>query len=923
MTEPGRWNRAEQLYHDALERNEGDRKAFLESACGGDSALLAEVQSLLGHDGQVEGFMSQPAVEVAARQLAQDPAASRPRAMSLSAGTRLGPYEILSSLGAGGMGEVYRARDPRLGRDVALKVIAGDEAPSPDRLRRFEREARAVAALKHPHILAVYDVGWHAGQPYVVFELLEGETLRGRLSRGPLPVSKAVELAAHVCHALAAAHAQGVVHRDLKPENLFLAREGGVKLLDFGLAKLRQAPDAGSDEQPTATATDQGAWLGTPGYVSPEQLRGAGASARSDVFAVGAVLYEMLTGRRAFGGASRADMLSTILDRDPPPMTMPGGPVPLPLERVVRRCLEKDPEDRFQAARDVAFALEALSAPSATAPTPLAAPERSRRSVAFPMIAAALIAGVAVAAFLAGQKRADKSAPSFHQLSFRRGVNWGARFLPDGQTIVYGASWDGQPIRLFSARADSAESRPLDLPAADVLAVSSRGEMAISLDRDFGSWPEGSAGNLARVPFAGGAPREVLDNVYYADWSPDGKELAITRQVGGRTRLEYPIGHVVYESESRVVSPRVSPTGDAVAFIDDRDVALVDRAGKKRTLARAGFCNSLAWSPRGDEVWYMDMASMPNLLYAVSLGGRRRLLDHYSNVARLEDVARDGRALILLGELSLGMAGAPPGDTRERDLSWLSWGQVAYLSPDGRTLLFTERAAGGTSSVAYLRQTDGATPAVRLGEGMATRLSRDMKWALALRGSNPTEVVLLPTGAGEPRVLKAEGIEVDWAAFHPDGKRVVLPGTEAGRPGRDFVQDIAGGPPRPLTPEGVHTMAFLDDGSVVGRDAENRLFIYPAQGGDPQPVAGPPEEGFPCQSAPDGRSFCVVEKHGLTFTFFTRDIRTGRREVRGKVTPADSAGLLEVHPILAENGKSYVYSYSRLLTHLWVEEGLK
>ncbi|HUL77295.1 MAG TPA: serine/threonine-protein kinase [Vicinamibacteria bacterium] len=197
--------------------------------------------------------------------------------MSLSAGSRLGPYEVLSPLGAGGMGEVYRARDPRLGRDVALKVVAGDEAPSPERLRRFEREARAVAALKHPHILAVHDVGSHEGQPYVVFELLEGETLRERLSRGPLPVSKAIELAVQVCHALSTAHARGVVHRDLKPENLFLAREGGAKLLDFGLAKLHELPDDGS-EMPTASATEAGRWVGTPGYISPEQLKGERAA---------------------------------------------------------------------------------------------------------------------------------------------------------------------------------------------------------------------------------------------------------------------------------------------------------------------------------------------------------------------------------------------------------------------------------------------------------------------------------------------------------------------------------------------------------------------------------------------------------------------------------------------------------------------
>jgi serine/threonine protein kinase len=298
--------------------------------------------------------------------------------MALAAGTRLGPYEIVSSLGAGGMGEVYRARDPRLGRDVAIKVIGGEGPPAPERLRRFEQEARSVAALQHPHILAVHDVGTHDGRPYVVFELLDGETLRERLSRGALPVRKAVEVAVQICDGLAAAHAHGVVHRDLKPENVFLVRESGVKLLDFGLAKLLEAAEEGGSEAATATATDRGTWVGTPGYVSPEQLRGQGATARSDVFALGAVLYEMLTGQRAFKGATKADTLAAILEKDPPAMALPGGAVPAPLERVVLRCLEKDPDDRFQSTRDVAFALEALSTGSMNEPGTVLPAAKSR-----------------------------------------------------------------------------------------------------------------------------------------------------------------------------------------------------------------------------------------------------------------------------------------------------------------------------------------------------------------------------------------------------------------------------------------------------------------------------------------------------------------------------------------------------------------
>jgi eukaryotic-like serine/threonine-protein kinase len=280
--------------------------------------------------------------------------------MLLTAGSRLGPYEVVCPLGTGSMGEVYRARDPRLGRDVAVKVIAADGQSSPDRLRRFEQEARAVAALDHPNILSVHDVGAQDGTTYVVFELLEGETLRARLDRGPLPTRKAAELAVQVCAGLAAAHSRGITHRDLKPENLFLTRDGRVKILDFGLAKLTEPHGNGLEEARTRTRTDQGTWLGTAGYVSPEQVREGRADARSDVFALGAILYEMLAGRRVFRGRTAVDTLAAILNSDPPPISSSAGPVPKGLETVVRRCLEKDPEERFQSSRDVGFALEAV-----------------------------------------------------------------------------------------------------------------------------------------------------------------------------------------------------------------------------------------------------------------------------------------------------------------------------------------------------------------------------------------------------------------------------------------------------------------------------------------------------------------------------------------------------------------------------------
>jgi len=319
--------------------------------------------------------------------------------VSLSASARLGPYEIVAPIGAGGMGEVYRARDTRLDRDVALKVLPAAAAADPDRLRRFEQEARATAALNHPNILAVFDVGADGGVNYVVSELLEGETLRERLKIGAIPPRKAVEYAAQMARGMAAAHEKAIVHRDLKPENLFLTRDGRLKILDFGIAKLLAPAVAEQTMAPTIDlGTTPGVVLGTVGYMSPEQVRGLPADHRTDIFSFGAVVYEMLSGRRAFAGATHADTMSAILSADPPEMIDAAHPVPAILDRLARRCLEKNPEERFQSARDIAFNLDAIStigghdtAGMAAMDVP-AAPARLRRG----WVAAALALGLPV-----------------------------------------------------------------------------------------------------------------------------------------------------------------------------------------------------------------------------------------------------------------------------------------------------------------------------------------------------------------------------------------------------------------------------------------------------------------------------------------------------------------------------------------------
>jgi serine/threonine protein kinase len=316
--------------------------------------------------------------------------------MSMTVGSRLGPYEVLAPLGAGGMGEVYRAKDTRLGRDVAIKVLPASFSADPDRLRRFEQEARAASALNHPNIVTLHDVGQHEGVPYVVQELLEGETLRERMGGVAVPVRRVIDYGVQIANGLAAAHEKGIVHRDLKPENLFVTKDERVKILDFGLAKLTQpeAGGSGGTKAPTlAGGTEPGVVMGTIGYMSPEQIRGETVDHRSDIFSFGAVLYEMLSGRRAFQGTSAADMMSAILKEEPPELSQTNRSIPLSLGRAVRHCLEKNPQARFHAARDVAFALEEVSGSSAPTPSEAsAAPARRRRALRLAAVVAALAA---------------------------------------------------------------------------------------------------------------------------------------------------------------------------------------------------------------------------------------------------------------------------------------------------------------------------------------------------------------------------------------------------------------------------------------------------------------------------------------------------------------------------------------------------
>ncbi len=868
--------------------------------------------------------------------------------MALSLGDKVGPYEVGARIGAGGMGEVWRARDTRLGRDVAIKILTRTGSSDADRIRRFEVEMKAVGRLSHPNVLAVFDVGSHDGVPYLVSELLEGETLRDRLDRGPLPVKVVATTAVEIAQGLAAAHAAGVVHRDLKPENVFLTRDGRVKLLDFGLAKLVEshAPVTfeGLEEAETAARlTVSGIVVGTVRYMSPEQIRGTQVDHRSDIFAFGALLFEMLTGQMAFRRPSAIESFSATLAEDPLSRLQDPSPIPEELEPILKRCLDKNPDDRFQSAADLAFQLreygESFTRVSSSRRRPILTARARYARVAAAVVVALVAVGAAGLAWRGGRGSAGPGVPSYRQLTFRRGLVLSARFSPDGKTIVYGAGWEGEAFRLQSMRTESPESRPLDLPPGDVLAVSSTGELAISLDRKF-VYGFQARGTLARVPLIGGAPRKILTDVEDADFSPDGRELAVSRAVEGRYRLEYPIEKTLHEAEGWISNVRVSPDGERVAFVDhpvagdDRGaICVVDRKGMTTVLAQ-GWASALGldWSPDGREVWFSaGDVSLNCGLWAVDLKGNRRLLARSPGRLALQDVIPTGELLVTEGRVRLGMGFGSHGAPVERDLSWLDATVVSDLSRDGKTILFAEQGAGGglgTYSV-YLRGSDGS-PSIRLGEGTAGPLSPDGHWAVAIVPSTPPGLVLLPTGPGRSKTLERGPIvSYQAVAFFPDGERLLIAANEEGKPVRLYVQSLEAGGPRAVSGPGLRFAPPSDVISPDGRnaavtDGEGRVVLFPLDGAEPRFAPGLLPGDVPMRWSLDGQALFVFRFDELPAHIRRVAFDRPGREVVARITPADPAGVESIVAAqVTPDGRSWVYSYFQYRNDLHLVTGLK
>ncbi len=680
--------------------------------------------------------------------------------------------------------------------------------------------------------------------------------------------------------------------------------------------------------------------LGTAAYMSPEQARGKPVDRRADIWAFGCVLYEMLTGGATFRGDTVTDVMAAIVTREPDWGTLPPD-LASPVQRVLRRCLEKDPKHRLRDIGDARLEIEeGMRQGTAESTRPKLSPAgRPERHVWLPWLLATLGLAVAVGEFfLVGVGRGNgqsSASPVFEPMSFRPQTIFAARFTRDGRTVVYSAALSGNTPELFAVTQEYPESRPLGLHDTHLLAVSSAGELAVLTGARYVGHHRTLVGTLARARLEGGAPRQVLDGVREADWTPDGSGLAIIREVEGKDRLEYPIGKVLHEAAGYLSDLRFSPTGKAIAFFehpmkwDDRgSVMLVTLAGNATTLA-GGYAalEGLAWSPDGRDILFS--ATTGHGLFTVygvtSAGVLRKVLPSAGNLT-LHDVSRDGRWLITRDDYQRGICALTPGAAIEKDLSWLDSSMSAQLSEDGRTMVFSEtgEVSGPTYSLC-LRQTDGS-PVVHLGTGVSAGLSPDGKWALAVVQATPEQLVLYPTGAGEPRQLDRGGIE-NYSSAHwfPEGKRLLACGNQPGRSSRCFVQEIGGGPPRPATPEGTGEGVVSPDGKLIAARAAGRGFsIYPLDGGTVRPVPWvQPDETVISWSA-DGRALLVSRLAEIPARVEWLDLASGRRELFREIAPRERTGVLSLLDAwVSGDGRSYAYTYYRQVSHLFLVEGMR
>jgi Tol biopolymer transport system component len=829
---------------------------------------------------------------------------------------------------------------------VAVKVLPEGVSSDSERLKRFEKEARSASSLNHQNIVTIHDIGSEGDVSYIAMELVEGTTLRAALAPGPLPVKKSLQVAQQIAEGLARAHEAGIVHRDLKPENVMLKKDGLVKILDFGLAKL-SGTSAGSDsgsQLPTMTGTQPGVVVGTVSYMSPEQASGEQVDFRSDQFSFGSILYEICTGKRAFSRRTAVDTLAAILNEEPPAISELNPQTPAPLRWIVERCLSKEAKERYSATDDLARDIgllrehisEGLSLSGQLAPGTSATRRgrsRGRLGLLLGGVAAATALLCAAVAWVALQRLSERPPPAFRQLTFRRGQILSARFGPDGRTVLYSAAWNGKPVEVFAGLPDSPDYRPFGLEGAEVLSVARTGGSMAVLQNRVAVDAYRQTGTLAQVSVvSAAAPRDILKQIEWADWAPEGKSLAIVRMGPSKMRLEYPPGKVLYETSGWVSHPRVSSDGGLLAFIDHPtlnddggSIAIVDRSARVRRLSEP-FASAfgLAWSPDG-EVWFTaSRVGLNRSLFSATLGGRVRERIRVPGLLTLQDISSDGRVLVTQDSVRTEVVALPPGESIERDLTWLDYPAPASISADGKKILFSETGEGGGAGYSvYIRSTDG-TPAIRLGEGLAQDLSPDGEWALAILQTDEPQLVAYPTGAGEAKLFPKEGLWVDWAKWMPDGKQVLLTAKEKGKAQRIYLWDPGGGKPRAVVPENYSGgISMSPDGKWTVVAGPDRLYLYPLTGGEPIPIRGLEPGDAVDEWSRDGRYLFVHRGGEVPVKVFRLELSTGHKQLWRTLMPADAAGVRGISLKPAKGVDSYIYFYPRTLSALYLIQGVR
>ena len=915
---PDRWQKIEQVFHAALQRKPEERASFLQETCAGDESLYSDVKSLLTSHVKDDSFFDDSASALAAEMFGD------------LVGKTIGPYEVLSELGSGGMGTVYLAQDARLGRKIALKLLPPQFTNDKDRLRRFQQEARSASALNHPNILTVHEIEQKGELHYIATEFVDGVTLRQHMSNRQMNLDEVLNIATQIASALQAAHAAGIAHRDVKPENVMIRADGYVKVLDFGLAKLTEIEEG----LPTTPETNPGVVMGTPRYMSPEQARGLEVDGRTDIFSLGVIMYEMVTGSVPFDGATPSDVIAALLKDEPESLTSRIPGVPLELERVVDSALAKNVDDRYQTTTEFLVDLQRLkddihlntklgrvnsdafrtpltgseSGPTAatrlfksTDPKAFKGTEsvqpnkRTRWAMAFGF-AVLFLGVVVVVSVVSFSRRKAPSSPNTIQdsrvLTNRDGFITQARFAPDGKGIIYSAGFDGKPVELFVTDVEGSESRPAGIPSAALKSVSSSGKIAVLLNFEL-NWADGNNGTLAIVSAQGGQPEVILEGIDEATFAPGTDSLAIVRSVMTEHQLEYPVGTVQYVSPGWISYPRFSPKGDKIAFFEhplgDNSGSLLvfDLATKKKETILTGWkaLKGLAWSPDGAEVWFggSKVGKRQNI-NAVSLAGQLRMnvYDLPGVYLRIEDISADGRMLVTQGSAHSSMTILEGKSTSESVSTKFAWTTSADLSADGKTLLYYEWGyeAPDTSDVytTYLRKFDGSEP-VRLGPGKALALSPDGKWAVAVQQKSQPQLVLLSTSSAEAKTLPNTLIkEYHFASFYPDGKRILFTGVET-RPDaslRSYLQDIDTGEVQPFTEEGTVALRVSPDGqNVVTLQPDRTFYIQSLAGGEPTPIQGLDDKDEPIQWSADGRAVYVIGPGEFANKIYRVDAQSG------------------------------------------------